>query len=146
MQIIIDTREQRPYTFETCRLNWQPDPPEVIRKTLKTGDYSVAGCETAVTIERKSVSDLYGTMGTGRHRFERELKRMESFQWAAVLVEGSLGQVLADSGQFSPKALVLALVQWQQVYKARWIFADSRELAEAICFRALERFWRYRDT
>jgi len=60
MQIIVDTREQSPYSFATIT-----PPPETIRATLKTGDYSLAGYENKITIERKSLIDAFGTFGEG---------------------------------------------------------------------------------
>jgi ERCC4-type nuclease len=46
MTIVIDTREQRPFTFE----NISPRP-EIVISTLKTGDYSLLGCEDDICIE-----------------------------------------------------------------------------------------------
>jgi ERCC4-type nuclease len=47
--IIVDSREQTPLVFS--RLESRPG-------TLLTGDYSVAGLEELISIERKSVPDL----------------------------------------------------------------------------------------
>lgn len=59
--IVIDSREQRPLPFE--RLKTQPG-------SLITGDYSVAGMETQIAIERKSIEDLAGCCaGQNRERF-----------------------------------------------------------------------------
>lgn len=59
--VIIDTREQLPYNFTF----------ESTRATLKTGDYSLAGLESVVSIERKSLDDFVGCITTGRDRFEK---------------------------------------------------------------------------
>ena len=87
MKILVDSREQAPWRF--------PDDIETARATLATGDYSVAGLESHVCIERKSLSDLVACLGVERDRFKRELARMRAFALAVVVVEGSLQQ-LAD--------------------------------------------------
>ncbi len=57
--IIIDTREQAPFTFEGY---------ETKIATLKTGDYSLEGFEDKVAVERKSKADAYGCVGGSRMR------------------------------------------------------------------------------
>ena len=49
MKIIRDSREQSPFHFEDTRF----DGVEVIEGTLTTGDYSIAGLENRVAVERK---------------------------------------------------------------------------------------------
>ena len=85
MIILIDSREQRPYTFQ----NIKPEPPETIMQGLTTGDYSVAGFESRICVERKSMIDLFGSVGTGRQRFEREMERMGKFDYAGYALFNS---------------------------------------------------------
>jgi ERCC4-type nuclease len=54
---IVNTREQLPLCL---------DPLRVQTGTLDTGDYSLAGCEHLVRIERKSLDDLLGCVGSQR--------------------------------------------------------------------------------
>jgi ERCC4-type nuclease len=83
-QIVVDTREQRPY--------WTAEDG-VVQATLGTGDYSVVGHTGVVAIERKSVSDLYsslgGKKGCRRKRLEQEFIRLGAMPWGAVVVEGT---------------------------------------------------------
>ena len=68
--IAVDTREQQPWSFSNL--------PST-RMTLQTGDYSVVGLVDRITIERKSLGDLLGTIGQGRDpdsAFMRRLERM----------------------------------------------------------------------
>ncbi|RPH47035.1 MAG: hypothetical protein EHM91_06585, partial [Planctomycetota bacterium] len=67
--IVVDTREQRPYRFD-------PQFVVVTRRALPAGDYSIAGHETAVAIERKSLGDFVTSVIHERERFERELARL----------------------------------------------------------------------
>ncbi len=69
MKIVRDSREQSPFHFEDARF----DGVEVIEGTLTTGDYSIAGLESRVAVERKSLADFIGSISTGRERFEREV-------------------------------------------------------------------------
>jgi len=57
--IVIDTREQQPLEF--CSF---PDV-RVVRAKLWPGDYSLQAYSRMLAIERKSVSDLIGTMKAG---------------------------------------------------------------------------------
>lgn len=81
MTIIVDTREQRPWSF--------PPHIDVEVGTLKTGDYALKGDEKNFAVERKSGADFVGTISTGWHRFCRELNRMDEahFVAKAVIVE-----------------------------------------------------------
>ena len=49
MNIIIDTREQNPYTFEKYNVT-------IERAVLPVGDYSLPGFEDHVAIERKHLT------------------------------------------------------------------------------------------
>lgn len=50
--LVIDTREQRPYTFTDSRVGG------VVHAALPAGDYSVQGCEMQIAVERKSLPDV----------------------------------------------------------------------------------------
>lgn len=86
--IIEDTREQRPLPFHLL------DPRDalpVIRGGLELGDYSAAGMESDVFIERKAIPDLVGSVTHDRRRFEDELAAaaMMPFRWRFLVVVGS---------------------------------------------------------
>lgn len=99
--IVIDTREKHPLDFSF----WKD--VKVQYRELWPGDYTVLGGAQYLAIERKSVSDLVGTMKTGYagigsttpKRFDRELMALHSVRArggeAFVLVEpdGPLGTV-----------------------------------------------------
>ena len=81
MVIVIDTREQRPWSF--------PPHIDVETGTLHTGDYAIKGDEANFAVERKSGDDFVATVSSGWPRFCREIKRMEEARFAAkaVIVE-----------------------------------------------------------
>lgn len=82
LNIVIDTREQTPWSFDPARAT-------VSVGTLKTGDYALKD-DAGFGIERKSLGDFLGTIGTGWERFQRELDRMDEAGWPikTIIVEG----------------------------------------------------------
>jgi ERCC4-type nuclease len=137
--IIIDTREQDPLPLATY-------PTE--RGTLTSGDYSVAGCESLFSIERKTVADLVQSLTSGRERFTRELERLRGYRFARLLVIGYPGAI--DMGQYrsrvAPKAIRHSLysleakfvpVVWAPTPAAgaelveRWAFWFARSVLES---------------
>lgn len=90
---IVDNREQRP---------WSLSPLKTMRGTLSTGDYSVLGLSEppyGICIERKSLFDLLGVIGTHRDRFENELDRMRAYRTSAVIVEATFAEFSAGRWQ-----------------------------------------------
>jgi len=77
-KIVVDTREQLPL--------WKTN---TVIKKLDAGDYSIEGFEDKICIERKSLADLFGTLGKGHKRFKEELKRAESLDYFAIVIDGS---------------------------------------------------------
>lgn len=90
VQIIVDTREQTPWTFEGQAVTTK-------RAKLAAGDYSVAGYETRIAIERKSLDDWTGTVIRDRARFYRELELLRSYPFRAVIVEAGVREILSGS-------------------------------------------------
>lgn len=75
--IIIDTREQKPIEFK-----------DSISIALSEGDYTTLDLYRKAHIERKSPTDLYGSLIQGHCRFRRELQRaLDSNIVLAIFVE-----------------------------------------------------------
>ena len=81
--IIIDTREQEGYSFD-------PRLAATVRRALPAGDYSVAGLESTVAVERKSLDDFVSTVIHGRERFRNELRKLAGYRAACVVVEAGM--------------------------------------------------------
>lgn len=79
LTVIIDTREQVPFSF----------PCKTEPGTLDTGDYSVKGFERVCRIERKSLPDLLGSLGKERKRFDAEIMRLLAYPVKALIIEAS---------------------------------------------------------
>lgn len=148
MNILIDTREQRPLFIDKVG---SPDFPdlEINFVGLKTGDYSLAGMNSpdqphSICIERKSLADLFDSTGRGRERFEREYQRMSSFDYAELVVERDLRAVFQTPpplSQMLSKAVYRTILAFSQRYKVNAWFCPSRQFTERHVYLSLRRFW-----
>jgi ERCC4-type nuclease len=139
--IIIDTREQTPYHFSSI------DPiPETITATLKTGDYSLAGFENRIAIERKSAPDLFGSMGRGRVRFEKEFARLAVMEYACLMIEDDWINILQNPPVYSRmnrRSVFWTCQAWSVKYGVHVCWGHHRKLAEKLTYRLLSDFWKY---
>jgi len=91
MKILVDTREQAPLEFS------HPMITEVRVVKLDVGDYGVMfedGHIPSVFFERKTIGDLFGTMGKGYERFKKEMERArESKSRLVLIIEGSYSKI-----------------------------------------------------
>lgn len=147
--IIIDTREQRPYSFKglfaDAKQKSLPLTIPTVRGTLHTGDYSIQGMENCL-VERKSKEDLYGSIAK-RANFIGRLERMheiaEAGGYCCIMVEcGDIDLLNRPKHSRMPaKSLNRTIIAWRQRYRVDWYFISTRERAEAYTFRLLERFY-----
>ena len=128
MQILIDTREQRPFSFigETGA----PIPTE--RATLATGDYSLAGYADRVAVERKSLPDLVACLSHERGRFKRELERGKQLDAFAVVVEASWEDLAHGRyrSKLNPHSACQSVLSFSARLGIPFLFAGSRAGAE----------------
>ena len=62
---------------------------------LITGDYSIEGMETLLTLERKGLADMVNCTNVSRERFIAGCSRMARFRWKAILIEASYEDIKA---------------------------------------------------
>ncbi|MDC0679694.1 ERCC4 domain-containing protein [Sorangium atrum] len=138
MIIIVDTREQRPWTFGG-RLHME-------HAALPAGDYSLAGFETSVAIERKSLDDLVQSVTWERERFLRECERLRAYELKTILVEAGVPDVWAHRyrSRTMPQAVIASALAIEQDFGISTTWAGSRESAEKIAALILSRFHRKR--
>ncbi|GAB1351383.1 hypothetical protein MASR1M12_01130 [Erysipelotrichia bacterium] len=141
--IIIDTREQRPYSFEAA----------TITRKLDIGDYSLSGFENDFAIERKELNDFIACMINkegceNRDRFERELARAQSkLRRLWILVEADFRDITAGRyrSEIKVASVVGTIVAWQNRYDCIQMAyggnrAGSMQLAHAILVRSFRDF------
>jgi DNA excision repair protein ERCC-4 len=147
--VMIDTREQLPYEFGNIISDAKHGRvPVIVNRyvgTIESGDYSIVGLQDKIAVERKSKADLFGTLGQGRERFERELERLNRLDFAAVVVECEWSEIYSDPpsrSQLPPKTVFRSVNAWEQRYtRVHWCFCPDRKFAEVKTFRVLERFY-----
>lgn len=136
--VLCDTREQAPFAFAAI------DGFEVIPKrftTLPTGDYSIAGYQNRITIERKSVADFYHSIGSDRERFEREMLRLAEMEFAAVVIEGMV-EDRPEVVQMGVKSATHTILSWGIQYGVHFLECrHGRREAELKTFHLLRHFW-----
>lgn len=137
LEIVIDTREQLPWTFN-------PGQVVVRRAALPAGDYSLAGLEGRVALERKSRGDFVNTVIHDWIRFRKELNRLSGYDVAAVVVEADIGEIYRH--EYESKALPASVLG-----RANGIFLDhgipvlwwgDRKTAADMAHRFLLLTWR----
>ncbi len=131
--IIIDTREQLPYNFAAAST----------RAALKTGDYSLAGLESLIAVERKSLDDFVSCITAGRSRFERELCRADHLDRFWIVIESNLTRI--EQGLYrskvNPESVLGTLAAWSNRHKVSFVFADNRQSAAKMTERLLRHAW-----
>ncbi len=100
--VLVDTREQKPWSLDPTRF-------ETRRATLrKKGDYTIAGMEDVFAIERKSLGDMVGTVIGDMIRFHKELRRLAGLDFAAIVVEADIGDLIAHryESEANPESVI----------------------------------------
>lgn len=152
--IAFDTREQLPFAFRNMYIERKKAFVLTRRVTLPTGDYSIVGYENNVCVERKSLQDLYQTLGKNRERFLRELERMQDFDRSLVVIEATYNQIIKPTeddpffhSQMHPEAVMGSILAFAgQFPKTRWKPAGNRQQAEKETFKFLLKFWNHTTT
>lgn len=67
---------------------------------MKTGDYTVAGMESLLALERKNLTDLAACTVFYRERFLSACARLAQFRWQAILVEATYEDIKSGLEQF----------------------------------------------
>ena len=153
--IVRDQQEQFPYIFEGIPPRANQSGKKIVVRTetrhLQTADYSILGYEDRIVIERKSLVDLYGTLGKGHDRFEREFERMTQIEHASVVIEADWRDIirpaklmgLAWRSKVRPRTVWGTIAAWSLRFPTiHWWTVGSRRLGELWTFELLEQFWR----
>tara|TARA_R100001244_G_scaffold131813_1_gene105868 strand:- start:535 stop:1044 length:510 start_codon:yes stop_codon:yes gene_type:complete len=140
--IIKDTREQEGYTFEPSSSRYHTCKGMITQK-LDTGDYSIAGMEDKVCIERKaSVVEFANNVGHDQVRFLNEIERMKSFPYKFIVFEFSLSDLMNyPNGTNIPeedwsklkvtnKFMLKMIMEFQLYHDIHVLFCDSKKNAK----------------
>jgi len=137
LSVVVDTREQEPYAFD-------PERVAVVRRALPAGDYSLEGHEVSIAAERKSLDDYVASVIIDRERFLRELDALAEYDFACVVVEATLEDVVAHryrSGAH-PNSVFGATTAIVIDYGVPVFFCGDRQLACRFVEGLLRRYHR----
>lgn len=126
--IYVDTREQKPFIFNF--------PTE--KRALKWGDYAFSKEDKKIYFERKSISDLIGTLSGGYERFEKEIERASAAECKLIIIVEEkftnalafnyLPHVYKKSSKVTPEYIFRRIRDLIQKYPhIQFLFADGRK-------------------
>jgi DNA excision repair protein ERCC-4 len=139
MRILIDTREQAPFTFDAF------PGTTTETATLPAGDYSLPGFTDRVSIEKKELNDLVGClMGSNRDRFEKELIKGRAYDLFVVVVEASLDDLANGryKSQMKAHSAAQSIFAFQVRYRLSIVWAGNRNRAEYVTYGLLSKYLR----
>ena len=127
---------------------------------LDAGDYTGSRVADVLRIERKSLPDFLGCVGSGRARFERHLKKLAAYELPYLVLEFTLEDLanhvwrnwhLGGPGirkttrqiKITPSQALGSVVRWSQKYKVQPLFCgkwdgSGRVLGQALVQRLVE--------
>lgn len=139
-RVVIDTREQHPYSFTGS-----------IKDTLPWGDYTIdyegKRYQDEICIERKArVAELYQVTGRERSRWEKELEKLSKVPIKYVLCEFSYMDIVnkLPPGKVEPQSVYGSIAKWQVVYNIPFLFCENRTNARALLWKMFYEFVKYR--
>lgn len=138
MKILIDTREQTPFTFQgKTYVDVQTEAG-----MLLTGDYSLAGLTDKIAVERKSFADLVQCLGRERERFERELQRAAALDFFVVVIEADWREIVQGQyrSQLNPHSACQSVAAFMARLRVPFLFAGSRAGAEYCTWSLLRQY------
>lgn len=142
--IIRDTREQEGKGW-LFRASANCNKVEV--KKLNVGDYTVEGLEDILAIERKTLGDLWNTLGQAKNwkRFLREWERGKDHKFKFLIIEASLKQI--NRGYRWSKVPVnnihAKLLSLQAKHNVHVIFAGDLDSARKYARRLMAKIFQY---
>ncbi len=144
IKIIIDTREQQPWSF---------DFNEIAVAKLDTGDYSVEGLEDILCIERKkSVSEIANNIVESRYK--DWTKRMSKYKHKFLMLEFDLDEVfrypriasvpkkLWEKIRVSPKFIIKCIIELQVYYGIHVVFCGDHENAQRLALSIMKKVYQ----
>jgi len=135
LNILIDTREQKPLVFEKSE-----------ELKLDFGDYTIGGEDYNYTyVDRKAEQDFKGTLSGGFERFKRELDRVKRFDsYLFIVVESDLNKIYKNNKFIKHKSNLnfiyhnMRLLTHMYSGHCQFIFTGSRKNSESIVPKLLK--------
>ena len=154
--ILCDVNEQAPWSFGGMEMNLRSKRRKVdaatreVRLPNNHGDYQIEGIPS-ITIERKSLEDLYSTLGN-REAFREQCEEMNFAMRAAFIVIEANWLEVCNPSQFTqhwrsklhPRSVFGTINSWRLRFpRVHWIAGGSRRMAEVMAFEILAKAWEH---
>ena len=146
LQIIIDTREQTPWQFPR---EWRGYQITTQRGTLAFGDYTLAGFEDRVFIERKSGWDeIARNVGADRDRFHREFEKARNCEIKQLIICETREVITMGTlrTRVHPNALWGSVMSFCERYGVFLYDARDHHAGMIHCLGVLRRFMERQDS
>jgi len=126
MIIIEDSRETSPLLFTSDKIEY------VMKSKLNFGDYAcvIDNKWCPIVFERKSLADLFGTLGKGHSRFRKEINRsIEQGSQLVIIVEKPLKTIVKGHPRSQMKgiAVVRTLFTLMLKHHIPFVLCTSKE-------------------
>jgi len=118
----------------------------MVIKKLDTGDYSIEGYEDLIMVERKTIPDLWGSLGQWRERFMKEMDRALEFPVRYLIIEGTLSDINKGFrySKLRPEFILASLISLEVKYGIHVIFTNKRkDIARTYVRKLLAKLFQY---
>ena len=132
MTILCDSAEPWPHPWAR---RW-PVGTRVIQGMLDAGSLALAALPDGAVVKRFTVADFLAAMGKERVAFEHELARSRHCGSFAILVEGSLEDVIVQARGLRQPAIMATVATWTRRY-GPILFAGGEHAAADLAYRFL---------
>ncbi len=126
-----------------------------VDKVLRYGDYSIQGMENLISIERKTLSDFYGSIGgkkqegvlnTRRERLHNEFGRMRdaNVEFRALVIEAEEEMVMTPEISYSklnPNSIYGTIASFELRYNIHVYYGD-RKACQVKLINWFVKFWK----
>jgi len=128
--VLVDTREQNPFDFSRFE-GWFAG---IEKKSLKLGDYSVAGLEDVCVVERKDLPDLIHSLNAERSVFVNRLRLMSRYPHRLLVITAAWSQVKSPypHGGMNPNRIAQSLIAVLAGLQVPFLCTETHELGEEL--------------
>lgn len=147
LTVIVDPLEQKPL--------WTAQEPSVQFKRLNVGDYSFKtgemSYEALFAVERKSMIDICGSLGSDRARFKAELERSKNLDFFYIVIEEGMDKCLNRKfkghqyTQMKGSTVLKILITLLMKYNIPFFFTKSRSEARLLIIHLFQCYLKLKN-
>jgi len=128
--VLVDTREQNPFDFSRFE-GWFAG---IEKRTLKLGDYAIAGLEDHCVVERKDLADLVHSFTTERSVFVNRLRAMSRYPHRLLVITAALSEVKSPETYVgaNPNRITQSLIAALAGLQVPFLCSETHELGEEL--------------